>query len=73
MDKEKDLGMLSDKKLNMCWQGALATPKADHTLGCIKNDVTSRAGEVIHPLYSALMRPHLTLLCSSRTSSTRRM
>lgn len=57
--------MLSDKKLNTCWQGALATPKADHTLGCTKSDVTSRSGEVILPLYSALMRPHLTLLCSS--------
>ena len=63
--EEKDLGMLSDKKLNMSWQGALATPKANHILACIKSDVTNRSGEVILPLYCALIRPHLTVLCSS--------
>ncbi|KAK4827108.1 hypothetical protein QYF61_014371, partial [Mycteria americana] len=56
---EKDLEVLADEKLDMSWQCALAAQKANCILGCIKGSMASRSREVILPLCSMLVRPHL--------------
>ncbi|GAB0175355.1 mitochondrial enolase superfamily member 1 [Grus japonensis] len=57
--EENNLRALIDEKLNMSQQYTLAAQKVNHILGCIKNSMTSRSREVILPIYSALVRPHL--------------
>jgi len=59
--EEQDLGVLVDKKPTtlVSQQRVLASQTANCILGCIKRSVASRLREVILPLYSALVRPHL--------------
>jgi len=53
------LKVLADNRLAISHQYALVAKKANGNLGCIKKSMGSILKEMILPLYSAQMRPHL--------------
>ena len=56
---KKDLGVLLDGKMDVIQKCALTAQKANRILACIERSMASRAREVILPLCSVLVRPHL--------------
>ena len=56
MEAEKDLGIITDSKMNM---GQQCGDAVSYTLSCIHRCISSRSKEVILPLYAALVRPQL--------------
>jgi len=56
---ENDLGVLVDNRLSTSWKHAFVAKKAKAILVCIQKNMASRSREVIFPLSSAMVRPHL--------------
>ncbi|PKU35113.1 hypothetical protein llap_14583 [Limosa lapponica baueri] len=56
---KKDLRVQVDEKLDMSRQCTLTAQKASCIQGCITSTMSSKLREMILPLYSSLVRPHL--------------
>ena len=70
--EEKDLEVLVDERLSMSQQCVLEAQKVNHMLDYIKRSVANRSKEVILPLHSALIRPHLEYCVQFWAPNTRR-
>ena len=58
-ETEKDLGVITDSKMNMGRQCKVTVGRANWTLSCIHRCISSRAKEVILRLCATLVRPQL--------------
>uniref|UniRef100_A0A7M4E0K4 Uncharacterized protein n=1 Tax=Crocodylus porosus TaxID=8502 RepID=A0A7M4E0K4_CROPO len=54
---ERDLGVITDSKMNRGRQREVTGGRANRTLLCIHRCISGRAREVILPLYTILVRP----------------
>jgi len=68
----KRTGVAGDGKLDKSQQCALTAQRANHILGCIERTVASRAREVLLPLCSVLVRPHLEYCIQMESPQDRR-
>ena len=69
---KKDVEKLVDRKLGVGQQCTLTAQKVNHILGCIKRSVAIRSRELILPLYSVLVRPHLEYCIQMRSPQLNR-
>lgn len=56
---EKDLRILADTRLAVSRQSVLAAKRDNGILVCIRQSITNRSKEVILPVHSVLVSPHL--------------
>ena len=72
--KEKGLGVLKNKKLDISQQFVLSVQKTNSILGCIRRGVASREREMVVPLYYSSVKEYSILpsgvLCWSVGPST---
>jgi len=62
---QRDLGVLVGSRINRSQQPTLAARRSNRTLECIKHGMTSWVRQVIVPLCSVLVWPHLEYFVQS--------